>query len=384
MKKRALSTVIITVMLISLTACGSSYEQSFTDDYSSTNSYDSLDGAGVTANTKQLSGIALQNNASSTMDSYDDYSVEAEATETYEEYTENTKDETSNVNNITLLEEKLIYRCDLDIQTTDYNTSIENIRNTISKYNGIIQSERETDDSYDWYKTDFVKTRGTLHNYMEVRIPSKDYYNFINELDGVGKIISKTQNVDNISQQYYDTTASIKALKIEEERLLDMLNQCYDIEDMITVEERLSEVEYEVSRLTTELRYMDMDVAYSYVNIELDEVMEYDIYSEPVKTSTFVDRLINTVKDTWKGFLKFCENLLFTVIKLLPAAVIIGIIYIIVRLTFWKNIKASKSQKKENEDITSNSRMLMELLKYKEEENKKGKNTEGNKDEHKK
>ena len=85
MKKRALSTVIITVMLISLTACGSSYEQSFTDDYSSTNSYDSLDGAGVTANTKQLSGIALQNNASSTMDSYDDYSVEAEATETYEE-----------------------------------------------------------------------------------------------------------------------------------------------------------------------------------------------------------------------------------------------------------------------------------------------------------
>lgn len=236
------------------------------------------------------------------------------------------KEQTQISDNVTLLEEKLVYHCNLDIETLDYPATMVSIKETISKYGGVIQSESESDSGHDWYYADYRKTGGTMHNYLEVRIPSKDYQNFLSELDGVGKIIAKSTSVDNISQKYYDTTAQIEALQIQEKNLLAMLEKCETIEDMITVEQRLSEVQYELNTLQTNRRYMDMDVAYSYVNISVSEVMEYRQDSEPVRRNTFVDRLKNTVASTGRGFLYFLEGLLFLVISLAPYILIIALI----------------------------------------------------------
>ena len=173
--------------------------------------------------------------------------------------TSQTQNPAQSQDDITLLEEKLVYHCNLDIETLDYPAAIASIKETITKYGGVIQSESESDSGQDWYYADYRKTSGTMHNYLEVRIPSKEYETFLSELDGVGKIISKSTSVDNISQQYYDTTAQIEALQIQEKNLLAMLEKCESIEDMITVEQRLSEVQYELNSLQTTRRYMDMD-----------------------------------------------------------------------------------------------------------------------------
>jgi len=236
------------------------------------------------------------------------------------------QNEAQSPDSMTLLEEKLVYHCNLEIETLDYAATMTSVKETISKYGGIIQSESESDSGYDWYYENYRKTSGTMHNYLEVRIPSKDYNNFLSELDGVGKVISKSTSVDNISQQYYDTTAQIEALQIQEKNLLAMLEKCETIEDMITVEQRLSEVQYELNNLQTTRRYMDMDVAYSYVNIGITEVMEYRQDSEPVRRNTFVDRLKNTIVSTGRGFLSFLEGLLFLIIRMAPYLIILVVI----------------------------------------------------------
>lgn len=261
--------------------------------------------------------------------------------------TNQTQDETLLPDGVTLLEEKLVYHCNLEIETLDYLATMTSIKETISKYNGIIQSESESDSGYNWYYENYRKTSGTMHNYLEVRIPSKDYNNFLAELDGVGKVISKSTSVDNISQQYYDTTAQIEALQIQEKNLLAMLEKCETIEDMITVEQRLSEVQYELNNLQTTRRYMDMDVAYSYVNISISEVMEYRQDSEPVRRNTFVDRLKNTLVSTGRGFLLFLEGLLFLVIRLSPYIVIIVVICLVFLKGRMKRIMEDRKARKE-------------------------------------
>ncbi|MDE6915843.1 MAG: DUF4349 domain-containing protein, partial [Lachnospiraceae bacterium] len=157
------------------------------------------------------------------------------------------------------------------------------------------------------------------------------------------KIISKSTSVDNISQKYYDTTAQIEALKIQEKNLLTMLEKCETIEDMITVEQRLSEVQYELNNLQTTRRYMDMDVAYSYVNINVSEVMEYRQDSEPVRKNTFIDRLKNTILSTGRGFLSFLELLLFLFIGLTPYIAIAAVVYL---LFFRKKVRALREKKR--------------------------------------
>lgn len=332
-------TVLLTMMVSAslLTGCGGS---GGSPAYSSEAP---MDNAAGYSTTKADYGMGVAQNSYASMDTMAaaaDDAVYGEA-----EYEEERDNSTQNMDSMTLLEEKLVYRCNLAIETLDYAGTIKSIKEAISKYGGIIQSENETDSSYDWYYADYHKTQGTMRNYIEVRVPTANYDSFVSALDGIGKITSKSTSIDNISQQYYDTTTQIEALKIQEKNLLEMLEQCSTIEEMITVQDRLTSVQYDINRLQTNKRYMDVDVAYSYVNISIDEVMEFRIDEEPVKTNTFMDRLVNTVKSTYSGFLMFLEMILFLIIRLFPYLVIVGII---VLLVLRKKLKSRREEKKQS------------------------------------
>lgn len=313
--------------------------------------------SGSSKSMKTADSVAPAENSAAQMDSYSNgvagssYS-EASAEIAMEEEKGVTdageQDGTSGMDSMTLLEEKLVYHCNLEIETLDYPATMTAIKTTITKYGGVIQSESESDSGHDWYYENYRKMSGTMHNYLEVRIPSKDYNHFLAELDGVGKVISKSTSVDNISQRYYDTIAQIEALQIQEKNLLVMLEKCETIEDMITVEQRLSEVQYELNNLQTTRRYMDMDVAYSYVNISISEVMEYRQDSEPVRRNTFTDRLKNTVLSTGRGFLSFLEGTLFLVIRLAPYILIIAVIGLVFFRDKIKRFKESWTARRES------------------------------------
>lgn len=327
MKKR-ITTLLTTVLTASLLAgCGASTMSEMAADtaadYDTSAAATADYGAGIAKNS-----FATEAAAEDAV--YDESEYESDDTQTQD------------LDSMTLLEEKLVYHCDLEIETLDYAGTLASVKEAIQQYGGIIQSEDETDSSYDWYYENYRKTSGTMRNYIEVRVPSANYERFISALDGVGKITSKSTSIDNISQQYYDTTTQIEALQIQEKNLLAMLEQCDTIEDMITVQDRLTTVQYDLNRLQTNKRYMDVDVAYSYVNISIEEVMEYHYDEEPVKTNTFVDRLTNTIKATGRGFLKFLEILLFLIIRLIPYLIIVGIICFLFR----KKIKSWREDRK--------------------------------------
>lgn len=332
MKKKILSMFLaFTLTAGILTGCGSS--------------------GGSAGSSKSESAMALTEDYYDGGDNgvaYDEYAMDDDYEEAEVTSSSTANSSEADVNkdaNVKLLEEKLVYHCDLGIETLEYDKSIAAIKETIKKYNGIIQSENESDDGTNWYYSDYQKTKGTLHNYLEVRIPSANYSDFVAELNGVGKIVSKNTSVDNISQKYYDTTSQIEALRLQEKNLLAMMEKCETIEDMITVEKRLSEVQYELSNLTTEKRYMDMDVAYSYVNISIKEVMEYKVEKEPVKTNTFIDRLKNVLEDTGLGFLSFLEGLLFVIIALLPYIIIVLIVCFFFRKKIKRAVDNAKAEK---------------------------------------
>lgn len=254
--------------------------------------------------------------------------------------------------------EKLVYTCELYMQTLNYDTCVRTIKDNISSFGGIIESETENDSAYRWYYENYVKTGGTRCLDLTVRIPSGNYYAFLETLDGSGKIISKSSYVENISRQYYETGAMIESLEIQQDRLLAMMEQTTSIEDMITIEERLSEVQYQLSIYKNRLSSMDTDVEYSTVTISVEEVMEYSQEKPPVKTSTFGDRLLNTLRETWEFFLDMLEGMLFLCIRLLPVALIVGVIVLIVRLCILahKKKKARKMQNMQNMQNIQNVR----------------------------
>lgn len=269
-------------------------------------------------------------------------------------------------------EEKLVYTCNMEIETTEYKKTLSAIKKNIKKYNGIIDYQNEMDDANDWYYSDYRKTTGTMTCNMKIRIPSKDYQAFLNSLEGNGKIKSKSMNVENISRSYYDTKAVIESLEIQEQRLLHMMKEAKSIKDMIAVEERLTEVQGEMNRNKTALSVMDTDVAYSTVNLNVTEVLEYKPAVTGKKTNTFMERLKNVIEESRKNFFSILENLLFSIIYFIPFLIVFGPVCLIIYLVcnwYSKKKKTAKKKKEFNDFKKKDEKERKEMKKAMEEEN---------------
>lgn len=368
MKKRLTYLLMTLTTVISLTACSgggstSSAVKSASGSTSSDIAYSTNDSYGFSSEYNGSLDEMYEYEETAGTDSYNEADKESENIS-------NTTHNSSN-SNIVLVEDKLVYRCYVDIETLDFDKSYAVLQDMMKKYNCVISSETFGDESisyfYDSYYSSSDKYKTGRTDEIVIRVPSANYKSFISEYGELGNVTSKTQTVDNITQEYYDTTSQVDGLKAEMERLEIMMSQAIEIEDMITINQAITELQSEINSLTTYIRTMDSDVAYSYVTISLREVLEYSEVEQPIKKNTFIDRLKNQCVDTWKGFLNFLENLLFTIIGLIPAIVIIGIIVIIIKLTCKNKIKTWKENRKLRKTSGDNSiSELSTLLKYDE------------------
>ena len=218
--------------------------------------------------------------------------------------------------------QKLVYTGSLSIETLEYDESVKNMRSLVNQFSGVIESEDETDNAYNWYSTEYKKTRGTKAIYLTVRIPTKDFQNFLEAMGGTGKIINRSTNVENITRQYNSVSTDIESYQIQQRRLLEMLEQAQSVEDMITIESRLSEVERQLRQKENERSVMDTDVELSTVYIEIREVMEFTPEETGWVTTNFWRRLGSTIKSSWTHLIYLIQQVIFFIINVIPYIVV--------------------------------------------------------------
>lgn len=247
--------------------------------------------------------------------------------------------------------QKLIYTCHMEIQTLNFSESLKDIRQSIRNHNGIIESESIMDSDYDWYQSPGMKREGTFTSSMAIRIPAEKYEAFLESLEGVGgKITSRSTNVENITRAYNDQTIYIASLEKQEERLLQMMEQAASIEEMITIEQRLTEVQTELNQARSNLANMDTDVAYSTVYLSLTEVVRY---SDPVRKTTFFERTRSAFSKSIRGFLTAMELLLDVFIYIFPYLLIPGIIAAVTLFVQSRKRRAQRPPEEQGEEQMS-------------------------------
>ena len=128
-----------------------------------------------------------------------------------------------------------------------------------------------------------------------------------------------------------DTQSRLDAYETEETRLLEILAQAETVEDMITVESRLSEIRYEKEWLTSQLKNWDNQVSYSTVYLHLREVRILTPEPEP-EPETYAQQLgrgfISTLK--WMG--RAIKALFLGFVSALPILIPLAVIAIVVIL----------------------------------------------------
>lgn len=218
--------------------------------------------------------------------------------------------------------EKLIYRANLCIETLNYQETIKEIRNHIKKFEGMVEYENEYSDNYDWYKEN---AEDVMHAQLTIRIPTKHYDEFLNQVEGSAKVISKNTSIENITKEYNDNSVRIEAFEVQQKRLLEMMSKAETIEEMIAVETRLTEVQTELNILKSYQASMDTDIEYSQITLSIDEVKKYT-----ESTSSFLLRIKERFIEGLEGFVEFIVNVILVVVYLSPFILVIGcVLYIL-------------------------------------------------------
>lgn len=249
---------------------------------------------------------------------------------------------------------KLTYSADLDMETKDMNKALEDIKHIITDMGGFVENERvQGNVNQDYYTDGYYNSWGSSRGnaYLYVRIPTNNYENFITALQTAGDNLNMTnisKSVEDLTRTYYDKESRLRSLRTQEERLLEFMRTADSVSDMLEVERRLTDVQYEIDSVTNALELIDYKVDFSQVNLSIRETPKYTEYKENPKN--FFERLIEYFEDSGSEFLEHAEEMLAAVIYLAPYAIIVVIVVIAV-----KKVKKMRKEKKENKSIGTSS-----------------------------
>lgn len=217
---------------------------------------------------------------------------------------------------------KLIKNVYLTLQTKELAKTTAAIQEKVAALGGYIQNTSyNMPDIYSSYRSG-----GSA--YFTCRIPSNKLDEFVKEVEGAGNVTYKTEDVTDITLQYADTESRKSALKVEQQRLEDLMKKAETVEDLITIESRMSEVRYQLESIESQLRTYDNQVDYSTVNIEVQEVVEY---TAP-KKGTVGERIAEGLKENLADIGIFLEDAAVWFVTNIPTFILIALFAVVIIL----------------------------------------------------
>ena len=190
-----------------------------------------------------------------------------------------------------------------------------------------------------------VSTRSA---YYSLRVPSAEFETIMGALSTLGNVPYSHTYTENISAQYYDTEARLVAYRTQETRLLEMLEIAETVEDIIAIEEKLSELRYKRESLQTSLKNWDRQISYSSISLSVEEVEEYT--PESMVQPSYGEKLWDAFESGIAGFVDAVGDFFIWLVEALPSLAVIAAALTAV-LAVFKRRRNKKKAKKTAEDV---------------------------------
>ena len=240
-------------------------------------------------------------------------------------------------------EVKLIRRANLTVQTTEFERAQAALDTLVIEMGGYYENAELHSGSY------YNQNSNRSGSYT-IRIPAQKYDAFMTQVDGIGYLARKNESSEDVGEVYYDIEARLKTQRTKQERLLDLLKKAQSMEDIISIENALTDVEYHIEQYTSDLNRYDGLVGFATIHLSLDEMVK--IVDEPGERASLFTRMKAGVVSSATGLVDGVQDLLIWVsynlfgILVFATAVAAGVVfgrrYINVR-------KAEKKERKKEE-----------------------------------
>ncbi|MDE6203910.1 MAG: DUF4349 domain-containing protein, partial [Lachnospiraceae bacterium] len=234
---------------------------------------------------------------------------------------------------------KLIRNVSLDVETENFDELLVSVGSRTTDTGGYIE------ESYTYNGSSYYGNARKSAD-LTIRIPAGRLDGFLSAVSEVSNVISRNENVTDVTLQYVDMESRKKALEAEHERLLELLAKAENVEDIIAIESRLSEVRYQMESMESQLRTLDNQVSYSTVNLHISEVEKLTPVKEQNPGERIAAGFLGSLSNIGKGLsdfgIGFLINLPYVVFAAAVVLAVLAVVGLIVR-------KRKKGQEKERD-----------------------------------
>lgn len=222
--------------------------------------------------------------------------------------------DSKNVGGVSLPQDdrKIILNASLTIEALDFDATCTALMNALKDAGGYVSST-------DLYSPSYEGAR--RHATYELRVPAAQYEAFLQNAGSAGNLINKQESTEDITRAYVDVESRLRSLRLQEERLFEMMEQAGELETLLAIQNQLTEVQYQLDSYTSQRNTYDDLVSYSTVTVFVEEVR---VFTEaPV---TFGDRVAEAFRGSWRNFGDGVQDFAVGFIYFLPTLLVLCVL----------------------------------------------------------
>jgi len=214
----------------------------------------------------------------------------------------------SEASNVNQDERKLIKRAYVSIRVENLETADVYVANLMNTYNSYSAST-EADENSRRYS---------------IRVPANLYDIFLDEMSGMGRLIRRSESTDDVTLRYYDLEGRLEMKRELLRTFQAYLTRARSIEEILSVEARIADLQYDIEGTAVQLRHLANRVDYATIDLYLMGPVSATQYGR----ETLGERILQLFGN-FGGFLS-------TILLVIIGIIIFGIPSILIlALLFW-------------------------------------------------
>ncbi|HYE95163.1 MAG TPA: DUF4349 domain-containing protein [Rubricoccaceae bacterium] len=216
---------------------------------------------------------------------------------------------------------RLIRRAEVRLRVGDYPEARQRVAQVVRQHGAYVGGEQEQHLPYE------------VSNTLIIRVDARRFEPLLDALTALGEEVeSRHVSVDDVTAQYVDLEARLRARRAVEQRYLAILGNARSVEDVLAVETKLAEVREAIESAEGQLRLLQNQVALSTITLTIFERSATGITEGP----SFWSRIGNAFEAGWEGLL-----------ALIVGAVAAWPLWLLGGLALWLLVRFGRSRRKQ-------------------------------------
>lgn len=233
---------------------------------------------------------------------------------------------------------KLIRDISLSVETLEFDTLLQTLKEKTEAAGGYVESSSVSGgDSY--YGS------SSRYGFLTLRIPSGKTDAFLADLDDASNVLSRSENVQDVTLTYVDLESHVNALRAEEEQLKALMERAETVEELMSIQSALTDVRYQLESYASQLKVYDNMVTYDTVRVDISEVKKETQVGERSVWQRMADGFGESLIGLGEGIRDFCIWFVSSIPYFIAFFIVVYVILRVVKLLLGrrKNRKKDKA-----------------------------------------